>query len=671
LEVVDPYATVAEGEASMLFRDSEVWPTLTSGLLWCIAGTLLYVDLVLLSRLVDPLAAGLLADPPAAAQGLARAGARILIPSFLAYTLLVLLPAWIWKRYELRQAAPLMPMLTIAFTGGETGIRLFVAYVLLPAAVVAALAYVCDRSSAPIQRWFYWTLPANASVVAAVGILYYWVCWSVLREPAGKHPEAALGLFAIACLGAALPAIIRVKNVAARVLVAAAVIWFVSAHALGENFPIHPPERILGDSASKPNVFLIVVDTLRADSLSYRAAAAPATPAIDQLASESVIFANAISPSSWTFPAMTSMMTGLAPLSSLDLAEGVLNYSTIQRQTLAELLSDHGYQTRAIVGNYLLYRPFRLTAGFQRIGTFANYAFGAPDVVFQMYGDDGMSKGADLPTREVTDQAIEYVQGLKADSEAFLWLHYFDPHGPYLPPAKFVEEKGNESVSEIALQQRLYRGEIRYVDSEIGRLVQALKEQGLFEDSVIILVSDHGEGFLEHGETGHGYDLFQELLHVPLLIHAPHVAPKTVEDYVPTNALMPTLIDLLGLEDPKQEGWPQSLATLIHTDGADYEGAVISGANYKREPQWSVVAHGMKYIYREETKREDVYDLQNDPGEQHSLANPPEDFLQEARAALDRHLKFAARTREEAGLSGNEQEQEELLERMKSLGYIQ
>jgi arylsulfatase A-like enzyme len=275
-------------------------------------------------------------------------------------------------------------------------------------------------------------------------------------------------------------------------------------------------------------------------------------------------------------------------------------------------------------------------------------------------------------TRRLTDEAVEYAQGLTNGIPSFLWLHYFDPHDPYLPPSEFLDSLGDEKISSVEADRQLYGAEVRFVDDEIGRFLDVLKQQGIYDESIIILTSDHGEGFLEHGELKHGSDLYQEQIAVPLMIRMPGGYPrKTVADYVPTNALLPTVLDLVDLHEQPQPGWAPSLADLIQSEDTKYRHPIVSGANFKREPQWSIVLDEMKYIYREETGREEVYDLAMDPSEQRPLIELPEPFISEAREALAHHLEFAAGTLKEEGITGNGPVDQEMVDRMKSLGYIQ
>ncbi len=336
--------------------------------------------------------------------------------------------------------------------------------------------------------------------------------------------------------------------------------------------------------------------------------------------------------------------------------------------TMATVLAENGYRTRGILGNHLIYRPLALVEGLQRIDTYSPYPFGGPQASQNLGRGRNNLLFGDI-TRRLTDQAIEWAGTVKQDQPSFLWLHYFDPHNPYTPLDEYMETPGPAGLTD---EQRAYRAEVRLVDHEIGRLMKALKTEGVYDDSIIILTSDHGEGFGEHGEIYHGYDLYQELLHVPLLIRMPGGAgSRQVSDYVPTNALLPTLLDLLSIREQPHEGWPPSLRPVIENVGCGYDAPIVSGANHRNEPQWSIVSNGAKYIYREKTHREEVYDLERDPFEKQPIESPSEDFLLRARQALAKHHKFSKRILEEEDGGRRGPSSEGLRDRIKSLGYIQ
>jgi len=636
-----------------------------AGGLWSLAAAMLYVDLDVLPGVLNPLASAY-SDWTEVVSGMMTAGRRILVPSLALYGFLGVLAAWL-KNFDLRVTSPFAPIAVVLATE-EIGIREFLVPILPAIAILAVVTIRAHRADEQTRRWVNVLLPASLTGVGLAGMVYRWSGHYSLREQIGAAPTISFVVFSASCLLIAFPALWSARGMVVRLIVLIAGGWLVSLHSFDANFPIHARTPPTEAKAERPHVVLIVVDTLRADVLSYRNEQAPPTPHIDALAAESVVFENAISPSSWTFPAMTSLMTGLTPLQSR--SSNIPQYDTVRKPTMAQILRQHGYDTRAIVGNPLLYRPFQVAEGFHRIETYAVEPFGEGEA--WKTGTDGRQEAMhSITTRLLTDQAVHWTRQL-TDQPSFLWLHYLDPHDPYLPPREFSEPIGAGELNDVQTQRRLYQGEVRFIDSEIGRLVDTLKQEGVYDESIIIFTSDHGEEFLEHGEMGHGADLYQEVLHVPMLIRMPGgSARKTVSDYVPSNALLPTLMDLLALAEPSREGWPSSLAPLIEKQDASYDHPVVSGANRRREPQWSIVIGGMKYIYREQTDREDVYDLVSDPHERRSLTDPPGDFVAQAREALERHLEFAEMTLREEGMSPSRGVDEDLRDRLRALGYVQ
>ncbi len=249
-------------------------------------------------------------------------------------------------------------------------------------------------------------------------------------------------------------------------------------------------------------------------------------------------------------------------------------------------------------------------------------------------------------------------------------MHYFDPHGPYQPPEEHRKGAPRDD-SEVERLRWLYEGEVRYVDHAVGRVFDALKQAGLYEDALIILTSDHGEEFGEHGGYLHGRTLYQEVLHVPLLVRMPGGAgARRLASYVPTHALLPTVLDVLGISATPHEAWPPSLAPLLSSNAEDaYDFPIVSGQNLYGEVMWSVVQRGYKFISYQETGREELFDLEADPSELHSTLDEHAAIAEEARGALERYQAAAARILADSGLTSAGGE--DFLDRMRSLGYVQ
>jgi arylsulfatase A-like enzyme len=294
---------------------------------------------------------------------------------------------------------------------------------------------------------------------------------------------------------------------------------------------------------SHPNVFLITIDTLRADHVHCYGYKQIKTPALDQLAKQGILFAQAFTPSPITNASHTSILTGLLPSS-----HGVSDFGvalSVSHPTLAAELQKQGYNTAAFIGAVVLDSK-QLAPGLDR--------------GFQYYDNFPEHPKSKARWGRIERRGMEVAQHvekwLNAQSPGpyFVWMHLYDPHDPYEPPAPYSEE----------YQGRLYDGEIAYADSALAHLIEYLKQKDLYDNSVIVVVGDHGEGLGEHKEDTHGIFLYDSTTHVPLIVKLPKSAEagKEIQAQVRTIDIMPTLLDLLSIAAPaKQDG--ASLAPLL------------------------------------------------------------------------------------------------------------
>ncbi len=311
---------------------------------------------------------------------------------------------------------------------------------------------------------------------------------------------------------------------------------------------------------ARPNLILVTLDTTRADHLGAYGYGRPTSPAIDRLAADAVLYTNATTTSTWTLPSHASLFTGRFPKSHgarldrqgrLSLAQAVSGPAAIvglrarpltaDQPTLAGILRDAGYATAAVVGGPWMKRLFGLGAGFQH------------------YDDAEITEVAGRLARQVTDAAIAWLDG-HAGERFFLFLNYYDPHGPYsdpdwlaqefLPPGQYVfPEPENPSLEYV---RATYDGEIRYMDQHLGRLLDHLRARGLYDAAWIVVTADHGELLGEEGRRGHGLSLYQGELRIPLLVKPPRgSAPPGREDQrIQLTDLLPMLLARLGLPPP-------------------------------------------------------------------------------------------------------------------------
>ncbi|PIE51413.1 hypothetical protein CSA37_11845 [Candidatus Fermentibacteria bacterium] len=277
----------------------------------------------------------------------------------------------------------------------------------------------------------------------------------------------------------------------------------------------------------KPSVILIIIDTLRADHLSCYGYERITSPVLDSLAATGTIWANANSNASWTLPATASIWTGVAPKShgvTMSLATGNVFGISPETPVLPMAMKSNGYQTAGFFNVYLFSPYFGFHKGFDRY--------------------DCTEKGHDR-AEETVDMAIQWLEEIDHEKPFFLTVHLFDVHAPYDPPAPFntlfcndeTDGKSYWDISEngdilhpeqLEHLMGLYDGEIAQVDSELGRLFRTVRDLELDQKTLIIVTADHGEEFLEHGYVGHGKNLFQETVHIPLITSGTEVAAGAV-----------------------------------------------------------------------------------------------------------------------------------------------
>ena len=303
--------------------------------------------------------------------------------------------------------------------------------------------------------------------------------------------------------------------------------------------------------AETPRLLLITVDTLRADHVGVYGGPVP-TPAIDWLAHSGVWLEGACTPTPTTGPAHASLLTGLHPW-----RHGVLDNAVPLEPgpvSLAQIARDAGFSTGAFVSSYVLHRRFGLDRGFEHY----HFEPGEPYFWRGKWRRAFWTRGA-----ATTDAALVWIAAQRERSFV-AWVHYFDPHSPYAPPAGFERPptepvpvarktlpRGIGSFARLADEIRAYRGEVAYVDAQIGQLLEGVRALGLLDETAVILTSDHGEGLGDHGVLEHGQHLYDELVRVPLIVRAPGLpAGRRLAGPAQLEDLMPTALALLGLPVP-------------------------------------------------------------------------------------------------------------------------
>ncbi len=372
-------------------------------------------------------------------------------------------------------------------------------------------------------------------------------------------------------------------------------------------------------------VFLIVVDTLRADHLSCHGYEGHETPHMDALAARGARFANAQAVASWTIPSMGSLLTSRYP-GQLGLIERPeeLRVAWQRRQqhvdniplyetTLAEVLSDAGFTTAAFVN-----QP-GLNTGQGFMQGFGEWYF--PEQPGEIAHHDPREKLQPLPWGPYLEEAAASDAALVAtldgwlgehrDEKLFVWLHLLTPHKPYNPIAGFEPA---DSADDLAK----YDAEIRSVDAMIGDLMASIDSWVGLDRSLVVFTSDHGEAFGEHGTREHGQSLHREVVHVPLVVAAPGISSREIDAYVRLLDIMPTILDAVGVPHEVDDLQGASLLPLMAGRGDDR--TVFTEGMLYGETERSLIRDGRKLLYHAPADSFLLYDVVGDPDESIDLA---------------------------------------------------
>ena len=402
----------------------------------------------------------------------------------------------------------------------------------------------------------------------------------------------------------------------------------------------------------KPNLVLISVDTLRPDHLGMNGCPHPDSPNIDQLALQGRVFTRAYSQAGWTLPSMASILTGRFPKDH----QAVDFHFSLRRDlpTLASILKEFGYDTRADVSHVLLTSTYGLDRGFTHY-----------DASVLDRGDPHKIS----TSKELAELALKDLAA--ARRPFFLWVHFFDPHFAYLPHAEWT------SFGDSAPDR--YDQEIAFTDGYIGRILRYLDEKKLARNTVVVLVADHGEEFGEHGGIFHE-TCYDEVLRIPLIIRAPGLAANVDTSLVEQIDILPTILSRLGVPLPPDLPGRNLLAG----PGTPHP-LYIERDRPPGTRQRAVIFDGMKLVHVEprdttlipaESRAESVevknvfvgdylYDLRRDPGELKNLYRPGDPMGEKLMALLAGHFRGVDMPPENVIVD------QEMRERLRSLGYIQ
>jgi arylsulfatase A-like enzyme len=433
-------------------------------------------------------------------------------------------------------------------------------------------------------------------------------------------------------------------------------------------------------ASARPNLLLYVIDTLRADHTSLYGYDRPTTPRLEELADEGIVFDPAYANASWTRPGTATLLTGTLP--SVNGAVNTLSLLSSEVEMLSESLQAAGYATHALVTNPNLRPQWGINRGWDE------YRYIELALEF--------SDSSAIINREVIPRLAGWAA---AERPFFLYLHSMDPHAPYQPSAEYrrflrpgydgpvdgsmasvtglldvIRRDGAEAHrADLEQLQGLYDGAIQHNDARIGELVDALAAEGLLDSTAILVTSDHGEEFFEHGGVTHGHSLYEEQIRIPMLLRPPGgVAARRVAGAQQVDVAV-MLSALAGVEPPRM-----AMGRDLTSTGDAAERPVFAEEELRDRRLWSFIDGGMKLHYnrnarhaewqRQETR--ELFDLGADAGEEHNLYTSRPvvaGYLLERARALAARLPAGA----ERDMISSEELSEQLREQMRALGYLQ
>ncbi len=426
-------------------------------------------------------------------------------------------------------------------------------------------------------------------------------------------------------------------------LLLSAVVLLGAAQAEAQKRPAaRPPQR--------PNVLLITVDTLRADRLGVYGNTGIATPSLDGLARESVVYERAFAQVPLTLPSHAVILTGTYPFHNRvqDFSGQTLSP---EFRTLAEAFQQNGYATGAVVSSFVLDRSWGLARGF--------------DFYYDLFaGTSFLQANVALVERRADRSVDEALKWMKKTSNRpfFFWLHLYDPHSPYSAPEPFLSRYDSA-----------YDGEVAYTDSQVGRVLTWLRQSGLYSNTLIVLLSDHGESLGEHGENEQGFFIYNSTLHVPLMVKPPASArakPGRVGAPVETTSVAPTILELAKLRDHTLQKQFQAPSLPAAGNEPAEERYVYSETFYPFSSfGWSPLRslHTDRYHYIQAPTPE-LYELRTDPEEKQNLALKLPAVGSALKQTLEERVqKYAPAA---AGASQGSTLSPEAAEKLRQLGYM-
>jgi arylsulfatase A-like enzyme len=368
-----------------------------------------------------------------------------------------------------------------------------------------------------------------------------------------------------------------------------------------------------GRGPTVSRVVIVSFDTTRADRLGCYGHEDAETPHVDALAAEGVLFEHAVSPVPTTLPSHSTMFTGVYP------QDHGVRYNLVfrlgpQAVTLAERLRDEGFATAGFPSAFVLGSQYGLNQGFD---TYPEPPGGIRS------NETPLAHNGDL-AGTIVDRALTWLGDQAGVDRQFLWLHFYDPHAPYLPPFPYSSTH----------RERPYDGELAYADAQFGRLMERLRADPAWDRTLVIVVGDHGEGLHEHGERFHANLVYESTQRVPLIIRAPGARAGRVAEPVSLVDITPTVLDFVGIDSSAE------------FRGISLRGGVEGHSPAKRDIYFESLAGSMNYGWAElrgvrygdwkliDSDPPELFNLADDPGELNNLAELEAQRVEDLRASL-------------------------------------
>lgn len=450
----------------------------------------------------------------------------------------------------------------------------------------------------------------------------------------------------------------------------------LSIAATGATLNVTPERSEAAATASRPNLLLVTFDTTRADRLTPYGYRPASLPALERLAQEGTVFTHCYAPAVQTLPSHASMMTGLFPITN----NVVSNGQRLDRDalTLAELLQADGYRTGAIVATAPLMEVFGLSQGFETYDDDFedSMLLRAFKSMLRMFSDSRVNPRTTRPAHRVAGLAKAWLRQAARDRRPFfLWLHFIEPHSPYERHPNFARPRlvdGDGEPNAYGVKEANYVNEIEFADHYLGEVLRQLDTLGVTERTLTVFTADHGESLGEQGYTGHREEVYERIIHVPLIVRMPGRVPAGRKLATPAQLVdvTPTILPLLGISLNGSAFQGRDLFSLRPDEPRSL--FAIAAKLLTREPIRIAMIHGdRKFVLWPETGKQALYDIRADPEERRNLLHATNGKTGEADGARNWSAELRAWWKANDRLRADDFTLDaEHLERLRSLGYI-